>query len=83
MVLVRSMLGRHLFAFVWLPRDDVSTDRRLAIGELLAERSHGVLLNWTMALEDGQIAMVRYTFDLRAEADLLRDIARFTLERDR
>ena len=70
MVLVRSTLGRHLFAFVWLPRDDVSTDRRLAIGEMLAERSHGVLLNWTMALEDGQIAMVRYTFDLRGDGRL-------------
>ncbi|MEZ0242533.1 MAG: hypothetical protein ACAH11_04115, partial [Sphingomonas sp.] len=25
LVLVRSALGRHLFAFVWLPRDEVST----------------------------------------------------------
>ncbi|PZP12976.1 MAG: glutamate dehydrogenase, partial [Sphingomonas hengshuiensis] len=33
MVLVRSTLGRHMFGFVWLPRDDLSTVRRIAIGE--------------------------------------------------
>ena len=36
-MLVRSALGRHLFAFVWLPRDEVSTGRRVAIGEMLSE----------------------------------------------
>jgi glutamate dehydrogenase len=30
LVLIRSILGRHLFAFVWLPRDDLSTARRTA-----------------------------------------------------
>ncbi len=67
MVLVRSMLGRHMFAFVWLPRDDLSTVRRIAIGEMLAEASNGSLLNWSIALEDGVVAMIRYTFDLRGE----------------
>ncbi len=67
MVLIRSMLGRHMFAFVWLPRDDLSTARRLAIGEMLAEASNSVLLSWAIALEDGVVAMIRYTFDLRGE----------------
>ncbi len=67
MVLVRSMLGRHMFAFVWLPRDDVSTARRIAIGDMLAEASNGSLLSWSIALEDGVIAMIRYTFDLRGD----------------
>ncbi|MBA3837532.1 MAG: glutamate dehydrogenase, partial [Zymomonas sp.] len=67
MVLVRSTLGRHMFGFVWLPRDDLSTVRRIAIGEMLAEASNGVLLNWSIALEDGVVAMIRYTFDLRGE----------------
>src|SRR3546814_20031498 len=31
MVLVESPLSQHLFAFMWLPRDDVSTGRRVAI----------------------------------------------------
>ncbi len=67
MVLVRSMLGRHMFAFVWLPRDDLSTVRRVAIGEMLGEASNGALLSWSIALEDGVVAMIRYTFDLRGE----------------
>ncbi|OYY69105.1 NAD-glutamate dehydrogenase [Sphingomonas sp. 28-63-12] len=67
MVLVRSMLGRHMFAFVWLQRDDLSTARRIAIGDMLAAESNGSLLNWSIALEDGVVAMIRYTFDLRGE----------------
>ena len=37
MLLVRSILKGHLFAFVWLPRDELTTQRRLAIGEMLEE----------------------------------------------
>ena len=65
LVLVRSALGRHLFAFVWLPRDEVSTGRRVAIGEMLAEASAAKLINWSIALEDGVVALLRYTLDLR------------------
>ncbi|MBX9796952.1 NAD-glutamate dehydrogenase domain-containing protein [Sphingomonas sp.] len=67
MVLVRSILGRHMVGFVWLPRDDLTTVRRIAIGEMLAEACNGALLNWSIALEDGVVAMLRYTFDLRGE----------------
>jgi glutamate dehydrogenase len=70
LVLVRSMLGRHMFAFVWLPRDDLTTARRIAIGEMLGEACNGALLNWTIALEDGVVAMMRYTFDLRGEGNM-------------
>lgn len=65
LVLVRSLLGRHLFAFVWLPRDEVSTGRREAIGEMLADAAHAKLINWSIALEDGVVALLRYTLDLR------------------
>ena len=65
LVLVRSALGRHLFAFVWLPRDDVTTDRRLAVGDMLSEAAAAPLLSWSIALEDGVVALIRYTFDLR------------------
>ena len=66
LVLVGSALGRHLFAFVWLPRDEVTTSRRVAIGEMLADASNGAILNWSIALEDGVVALTRYTIDLRA-----------------
>lgn len=65
LVLVPSPLGRHLFAFVWLPRDDVTTARRVAIGDMLAKAANARLLNWSISLEDGVVAMLRYTLDLR------------------
>ncbi|MDT8759436.1 NAD-glutamate dehydrogenase [Sphingomonas psychrotolerans] len=65
LVLVRSLLGRHLFAFVWLPRDEVSTGRREAIGDMLSEAANARLINWSIALEDGVVALLRYTLDLR------------------
>ena len=58
-------LQRHLFAFVWLPRDEVSTGRRVAIEALLIEAARAKTLGWTIALEDGGAALLRYTLDLR------------------
>ncbi|MCP3730545.1 NAD-glutamate dehydrogenase [Sphingomonas sp. MG17] len=67
LVLIRSALGRHLFAFVWLPRDDVSTGRRVAIGEMLERAANASELSWSIALDDGPVALLRYTLDLRGE----------------
>jgi glutamate dehydrogenase len=67
LVIARSALGRHLFAFVWLPRDDLTTARRVAIGEMLSEASNADLLSWSIAMEDGVVALIRYTLDLRGE----------------
>jgi glutamate dehydrogenase len=61
---LRSPLGRHLYIFVWLPRDDVSTGMRKQIEEMLVESTGGTLLGWTIGLEDGGIALLRYTLDL-------------------
>ena len=66
LVMVRSALGRHVFAFVWLPRDEVSTGRRLAIESLLAREAKAGVIGWTMVLEDGGVALIRYTLDLRS-----------------
>ncbi|WP_293873447.1 MULTISPECIES: NAD-glutamate dehydrogenase domain-containing protein [unclassified Sphingomonas] len=65
LVLVRSALGRHLFAFAWLPRDDLTTARRVAIAQMLTEASNGSVLNWSISLDDGVVALLRYTIDLR------------------
>ncbi len=65
LVMVKSALERHLFAFVWLPRDDLTNARRIAIGDMLGEAANGDILNWSIALEDGTIALLRYTVDLR------------------
>ncbi|WP_445193956.1 NAD-glutamate dehydrogenase [Sphingomonas sp. Tas61C01] len=74
LVLVQSALGRHLFAFAWLPRDELTTARRVAIADMLAEAANGSILNWTIALEDGTVALLRYTIDLRG-AGRMPDVA--------
>src|SRR3546814_5655534 len=48
LVTVRSALGRHLFVFVWLPRDEVSTGRRLAIEGMLAREARAGVIGWTI-----------------------------------
>jgi len=63
--IVEAPLDRHLFAFVWLPRDELTTARRVAIAEMLAEAAHARLLSWSIELGDGEVALIRYTLDLR------------------
>ncbi|WP_298675787.1 NAD-glutamate dehydrogenase domain-containing protein [uncultured Sphingomonas sp.] len=70
LVLVRSPLGRQMFGFVWLPRDELTTARRVAIGEMIADSAGGTILNWTVAMEDGNTALIRYTVDLRGASGL-------------
>ncbi len=61
---IRSPLGRHLYIFVWLPRDDVSTGMRKQVENMLTASTDGALLGWSISLEDGGIALLRYTLDL-------------------
>ncbi|MFW2853255.1 NAD-glutamate dehydrogenase [Sphingomonas sp. TX0543] len=70
LVLVRSPLGRQLFGFVWLPRDELTTARRVAIGDMIADAAGGAILNWTVAMEDGSTALIRYTVDLRGSSGM-------------
>ncbi|HEY5721036.1 MAG TPA: NAD-glutamate dehydrogenase domain-containing protein [Allosphingosinicella sp.] len=61
LVLVRSVLKGNMFAFVWLPRDELTTRRRLAIGEMIEQASGGRISNWSVELGDGDLALIRYT----------------------
>jgi glutamate dehydrogenase len=77
LVLAEDALDRHLFAFVWLPRDDLSTARRVTIGELLCAAADAELLSWSVDMGDSGVALIRYTFDRRQsgrdpDADALR-----------
>ena len=67
LVLVRSILRGHLFAFVWLPREELSTARRLAIGEMISEAAGGAQKAWSVDLGDGDLALLRYTFTIDAD----------------
>ena len=66
LVLARDALDRHMFAFVWIPREELTTARRLAISEMIASAADGVLISWSIDLGDGDVALIRYTFDRRA-----------------
>ncbi len=63
--LLGAPLDRHMFAFVWLPRDELTTARRVAIGDMLATAASAHLLSWSIELGDGEVALLRYTMDLR------------------
>ena len=65
--LVTGALDRHLFAYVWLMRDDVSTNRRELISTMLCEAANAPVLGWSIALEDSGLALMRFTLDLRGE----------------
>ena len=60
---VRSALGRHLFVFVWLPRDDISTGLRRSIEAMLTEVKGASVLGWSISLEDGGMGLLRYLLD--------------------
>jgi glutamate dehydrogenase len=68
LLLLPSPLARHLFAFVWLPRDELSTARRLAIGDLLAAAAGAGVQSWAIDLDVGELALIRYTLDVPADA---------------
>ncbi|NCP19658.1 MAG: NAD-glutamate dehydrogenase [Erythrobacter sp.] len=76
LALVEAPLARHLFAFVWLPRDTMSTDVRRQIQSLLEESSGSTLLDWSLEIEGGALALLRFVLDFRdsrsrfSEADL-------------
>jgi glutamate dehydrogenase len=74
LLLVRSALKGHLFAFVWLPRDELTTRRRVEIARMIEEASGGKMTSWSVELGDGDLALVRYTLDM-ASARPLPDVA--------
>ena len=68
LILTRDALDRHMFAFVWLPRDDITTARRVAIAEMIAKATDGTLLSWSIDMGGDEVALIRYTFDRRQSA---------------
>lgn len=66
--LVTAPLGRHIFAFVWLPRDMLSTASRLRIQALLEQETGATTLDWSLSVEGGSLAVLRYVLDARGVA---------------
>jgi glutamate dehydrogenase len=75
LIMVRATLERHVFAFVWLPRDQLSTEVRLQIEAMLLATPGAALLDWGLEVESSTLAMLRFLIDVRACADLPDDAA--------
>ena len=75
LIMVRATLERHVFAFVWLPRDQLSTDVRLQIQAMLLATPGAALLDWSLEVESSSLALLRFLIDVRACADLPDDAA--------
>ncbi len=65
LAMVQAALSRHLFAFVWLPRDMLSTQVRRQIQNLLETGANAELLDWSLQVEGGNLAMLRFVLDIR------------------
>ena len=65
LALVQAPLKRHLFAFVWLPRDSLSTDVRHAIAAMLSHAAQAPVLDWSLQVEGSNLAMIRFVLDVR------------------
>ncbi|QIG54116.1 NAD-glutamate dehydrogenase [Altererythrobacter sp. BO-6] len=66
LVLVEAPLARHVFAFVWFPRDMVSTQVRERIEAMLTRNEGTELLDWSLEVEGGNLAMLRFVLDIRS-----------------
>lgn len=62
-----SPLARHLFVFVWLPREQLSTERRENVENMLVKATGARILSWSNSLDEGGISSLRYTLDMGSE----------------
>ena len=69
-VLVKSPLARHVFAFVWLPRDNLSTQVRLQIQELLTGSTGLDMLSWSIDMDGSPVARLQFLLDSRSIAKM-------------
>jgi len=65
---VRSILQGQLFTFVWLPREELTTSRRNSIAVLLECEVGREITSWSVELGDGDLALIRYTQYIDADA---------------
>ena len=64
MLLLPGALRRHLYAFVWLPRDELTTSRRKAIAMMLEAEVGAPVSSWSVELGDGELALLRFTMPI-------------------
>ena len=69
LLLLPGALSRHLYAFVWLPRDDLSTSRRKAIAMMLEAELNSEVSSWSVELGEGELALLRFTLPIDPSAE--------------
>lgn len=69
LALVAAPLERHLYAFVWLPRDAVATEVRLEIAQMLSEAAHAQVIDWSLEVEGSNLAQLRFTLSVEEAQD--------------
>jgi glutamate dehydrogenase len=74
-VLVCSALQRHLFAFVWVPRDTISTGVRHQVMAMLEEATGSPVLDWSLDVEGNSLAIMRFALDIRSCAETPKEAA--------
>ena len=70
LLLLPGALRRHLYVFVWLPRDEQSTARRKAIATMLEQEIEAPINSWSVELGEGDLALLRFTFSIDPAAEL-------------
>ncbi|MEO7247915.1 MAG: NAD-glutamate dehydrogenase domain-containing protein, partial [Novosphingobium sp.] len=70
LMLIKAPLERHLFAFVWLPRDAISTGTRLEVQTMLVQAADGRVLDWSLEVEGSSLALLRFVIDIREGATI-------------
>ncbi|AIT80813.1 NAD-glutamate dehydrogenase domain-containing protein [Novosphingobium pentaromativorans] len=75
LLITSAPLSRHLFVFVWLPRDMVSTQMRRRIQSMIEEAAEAPTIDWSLQVEAGNLAMMRFTLDIREGASALNEDA--------
>lgn len=73
LALVRAPLERHLYAFVWQPRDSQSTQVREQVSRMLEQATGGQVIDWALQVEGSTLALTRFAIDMRGEEDTLAD----------
>ncbi|QNM82425.1 NAD-glutamate dehydrogenase [Sphingomonas sabuli] len=70
LLLLPGALRRHLYAFVWLPRDELTTARRRAIGMMLESEIEAPISSWQVELGEGELALIRFTLPIDPASEL-------------
>ena len=63
--LVPAMLGRHLYACVWLPRDVQSTEVRERVRAMLENAVGAAVIDWSLQVDANALAINRFVLDIR------------------